>query len=85
MSVGLVQNIVESASISTVAMVLKRDYSEMIGIPRGVHVRFPLGNPLGEAGKPDQQRKILKKALETMVEIKNPGTIVTLPFLWRRM
>jgi hypothetical protein len=48
-------------------------------------VHFPTGNPMGEPHKADQQRMILTSVLEQLVAIKEPGTIVELPFRWRRM
>src|SRR6266702_614128 len=49
------------------------------------YVRFPTDNPIGEPNKPEQQRMILTAVLEQLIEIKEPGTIVELPFRWRRM
>jgi hypothetical protein len=40
---------------------------------------------MGEPDKPEQQHVILSAVLEQLVEIKEPGTIVELPFRWRRM
>ena len=48
-------------------------------------MRFPTGNPIGEPNKAEQQRMILTAVLEQLAEIKEPGTIVELPFRWRRM
>lgn len=55
-----------------------------IGVPRAIALRFPAGNQVGEAGKPLQQRAILTAALEAIQAIKAPGTIVELPYRWRR-
>jgi hypothetical protein len=40
---------------------------------------------MGEPHKPDQQRLMLTAVLEQLVAISEPGTIVELPFRWRRM
>jgi hypothetical protein len=55
-----------------------------VGVPRAVFIRFPAGNQLGEAGKPQQQRAIITAALEAGASIQRPGTIVELPYRWRR-
>ena len=55
-----------------------------IGAPRAIALRFPAGNQVGEAGKPQQQRMILTAALEAIAAIESPGTIVELPWRWRR-
>jgi D-proline reductase (dithiol) PrdB len=52
-------------------------------VPRAVYVRFPLGNPLGEPGRPDQQRRILDEMLELLETAEEPQ-IVELPYRWRR-
>jgi hypothetical protein len=55
-----------------------------VGVPRGIFLRFPAGNQVGEAGKPVQQRAILTAALESAYSIESPGTVLELPFRWRR-
>jgi hypothetical protein len=59
--------------------------TEGTGAPRALHVHFPMGNAVGEPGKPVQQRRILLSALEVMEQIAQPGTLVELPYRWRRM
>jgi hypothetical protein len=84
-SVGLVQNAIEAEGITTISVVLKKEISLGVGIPRGVFVRFPLGNPFGEADKPDHHERILRATLEEIAKIEQPNTVVDLPFRWRRM
>lgn len=55
-----------------------------VGVPRAVHLRYPAGNQVGEAGKPQQQRAILTWALEAALQMKEANTIVELPYRWRR-
>lgn len=43
-----------------------------------------MGHALGEPGFKKQQAIVLKKALEALTAIKTPGTIVNLPYRWRR-
>ena len=55
-----------------------------VGAPRAVTLRYPAGNQVGEAGKPIQQRTILNWVLQAATEIESPGTILELPYRWRR-
>jgi len=49
-----------------------------------VFLHWPIGHPLGEPYNIKQQMTILKKALEALTDIKEPGTIRDLPFRWKR-
>jgi hypothetical protein len=82
--VGLVQNQVEEAGVATVSMTVQPHITASVGVPRAVYLRFPAGNQMGEAGKPQQQRAILIAALEAAWHIQSPGGIVELPYRWRR-
>jgi hypothetical protein len=83
-SVGLVQGAVERAGIPTVSISLRPDITTHMRISRAAYVRFPLGNPLGEANHPEQQHLVLEQLLRLLEEAAEPGTIVELPFRWRR-
>jgi D-proline reductase (dithiol) PrdB len=80
----LVQNAVEGAGISTVSMSVQPHITAAISVPRAIALRFPAGNQVGEAGKPLQRRMMLTAALEAIDAIDSPGTIVELPWRWRR-
>ena len=81
---GLVQNQIEGAGVASISMTVQPHITGSIGSPRAVYIRFPAGNQLGEAGKPIQQRTILTDVLEAARYIKAPGTILELPYRWRR-
>lgn len=83
-SVGLVQNHIEAAGLPTISMTSHPHITGCIGVPRAVYIRFPVGNQIGEAGKPQQQRAILTAALEAAWQIQKPDTVLELPFRWRR-
>ncbi len=55
-----------------------------VGAPRAVTLRYPAGNQVGEAGKPIQQRTILNWVLQAAADASTPGTILELPYRWRR-
>jgi len=61
-----------------------KEVAEAVRPPRVVHVRFPFGRPLGEPGNIRQQRVIIEDALRFLVECKEPGTVLELPYRWRR-
>ena len=52
--------------------------------PRGVHVRFPYGHPIGEANNLERQRQVILDALGLLESATEPGTVVELPYRWRR-
>lgn len=70
--------------MATISMTVQPHITAMVGAPRAVFLRYPAGNQVGEAGKPQQQRAILTAALEAVAAIHTPGTIVELPYRWRR-
>jgi len=76
---------IEARGIPTISITVRPEITAHANVSRACYVRFPTGNPVGEPNKPEQQRMILTAVLEQLVEIKEPGTIVELPFRWRRM
>jgi len=70
--------------IPTVIVMMFKEVEERVKPPRVVHVRFPFGRPLGEPGNADQQRVIIEDSLEALKSVTTPGTMVELPYRWRR-
>ncbi|MEE9615146.1 MAG: hypothetical protein V3W31_09425 [Thermodesulfobacteriota bacterium] len=81
---GLIQREIERAGIPTISVSIVRKLTEEVKAPRAVFLRWPMGHPLGEPGRVDQQTVVVKRALEALEKIKEPGTIVDLPYRWRR-
>ena len=81
---GLVQNQIEGAGVSTISMTVQPHITGSVGAPRAAYLRYPAGNQLGEAGKPQQQRAIITAVLEAASQMGTPGSIIELPFRWRR-
>ena len=69
--------------MSTVSVSMRPEISFAMRVPRAIHVRFPLGNPLGEPGRADQQRRILEDMFTLLETATEPG-VVELPYRWRR-
>jgi hypothetical protein len=84
-SVGLFQGAIEQRGIPTISITVRPEITVHANVSRFCYVRFPTGNPVGEPHRPDQQRRILTAVLEQLVTIQKPGTMVELPFRWRRM
>ena len=61
-SVGLIQRVIEYASMTTVSISLLREITEKTRPPRALFVPYPLGYPLGEPNNPDLQTRILRVA-----------------------
>lgn len=81
---GLVQRAIEERGIPTVGLSLQRTATEALRPPRSVFLRYPFGHPFGRPGTVAEQRHILLDALAALVKIQAPGSIVELPYRWRR-
>ncbi len=81
---GLLQRAIESAGIPTVGITIARGYTEKVRPPRSVHLRWPLGHPLGEPFNAPQHRTVMMMAFEALYSIRTPGLIMDLPLRWRR-
>jgi hypothetical protein len=68
----------------TVVVGVIREMFERTPAPRSVVVRFRLGQVLGEPGRAVQQRAILADVLSTLITARQAGTIVELPYRWKR-
>jgi hypothetical protein len=82
--VGLIQREIESAGIPTIGISIVKDYTEKVKPPRTVFLRWPFGHPLGEPFNLLQQRAVLIAAFNALYSITVPGSIIDLPFRWRR-
>jgi len=69
--------------MSTAIVSMRPEISFAMKVPRGVFVRFPLGNPFGEPGRRDQQARILEHLFQLLEQATEP-TLVELPYRWRR-
>lgn len=69
--------------MSTVSVAMRPEISLGMKVPRAAYVRFPLGNPFGEPGRPDQQSRILEDLFQ-LLETATEPQVVELPYRWRR-
>lgn len=84
-SVGLLQGAVEAAGMSTIGLTVRPEITVNMNVPRAAYVRFPTGNPVGQPHMPNQQRTILRGVLRALEAIRQPGTVVEMPYRWKRM
>jgi len=82
--VGLIARIVEEGGIPTISASSARDITESVKPPRSVFVNFPLGHTTGKPFDRELQMKIIKDAFDALKSIKEPGTIIDLPYQWEQ-
>ncbi|PLX89340.1 MAG: hypothetical protein C0618_01440 [Desulfuromonas sp.] len=70
--------------ITTIGVSIVRDYTEKVQPPRTVFLRWPFGHPFGEPHHIAQQRAVLREMFKAVEAIEQPGTIIDLPYRWRR-
>ncbi len=81
---GLIQRAIEEAGIPTVGISIVRRFTEEVKAPRSVFLKWPMGHPLGEPFRADVQTAVIREAFKALKEIKEPGTIIDLPYKWKR-
>jgi len=80
--VSLVARHLEHAGLPTVVLGSARDIVEHCGVPRFLFTDLPLGNPCGHPWAADEQRRIVRLALELLETAKESRTIAQAPIVW---
>jgi len=80
--VGLVQRVLETRGIPTVALSMIPELTRAVGVPRLAGISYPMGRPLGRPHDADGQRAVLRRVLEVLSTAVAPDTYVELPFTW---
>jgi len=70
--------------IPTIGISIVKQYTEKVKPPRTIFLKWPFGHPLGEPFHTAQQRAVLCKAFESLAYIEEPGTIIDIPFRWKK-
>lgn len=73
---------IEEVGISTVVVTMIPFLAQASGTPRIVGIEFPFGHPLGHADDREEQLRVIRDALRALVEIREPNTVVDLPYEW---
>ncbi|MBI2943577.1 MAG: hypothetical protein HYY25_05205 [Candidatus Wallbacteria bacterium] len=81
---GLIQREIEQRGIPTISVTINRTLTEAVRPPRALFLRWPFGHPFGDPGAREQQMTVLKEALRALLTMTQPGTLVDLPYKWRR-
>ncbi|MEE8157941.1 MAG: hypothetical protein V3T78_01045 [Dehalococcoidia bacterium] len=79
---GLVARAVEKAGIPTLSMTSALDITRAVKPPRAVFLNFPLGHETGKPHQPELQRSIVRGAFLALGSMSEPGSVVTLPYVW---
>ena len=74
------QRAIEEAGIPTIIIAALPPVVRQTGTPRAVAPFVPRGANAGAPNDVEMQTDIVKAALEQLVKIETPGTIVPLPF-----
>jgi hypothetical protein len=82
--VGLLAREIEAAGVTTVGLALVREVARAARAPRLLYLHWPFGHALGEPGRPEQQRTVLRDMLSMARRAPRPGLVVDLPYRWRR-
>jgi D-proline reductase (dithiol) PrdB len=83
-TVGLLARELEARGIPTVLLAVSPEAVEKTAPPRTLLLRFPLGHVLGKPDNRVQQLTVLQDALSVLVSARQPDTVVTSPYRWRR-
>ena len=84
-SVGLVHGQIEKSGIPCLSATVIPFVTHYSLVSRSAYIRFPQGAPVGEPHQRKQQRQIMAALLDAFDTIEEPGTMVELPFRWRRV
>jgi hypothetical protein len=80
--VGLVQREIERAGISTITLSSIPELTASVSVPRLAAIEHPLGFLLGQPGDAEGQMEVLRATLQAVMEIREPGSVIHLPFTW---
>jgi len=70
----LTTRFLEANGIATVIVGSALDIVEHCGVPRYLHVDFPLGNPLGHPYQQNEQLDVVRQALDLVHDSNSPVT-----------
>jgi hypothetical protein len=70
--VGVIAREIEQAGVATASISLVREHTAQVKPPRALFVPYPFGHPLGQAGNPDLQLRVMRAALAQLAADKGP-------------
>ena len=81
-TVSLIARHLESIGLPTVCLASALDIIQAGRPPRTVFVDYPLGHTAGRPFDPEDQKGIVKSALDALVSVTTPGQVLTVPAQW---
>ena len=81
---GLLAREIESVGVTTVALARVKEVALAAHAPRFLYLHWPFGHALGEPGNVAQQRTVLHDMLSMATVAPRPGSVIDLPYRWRR-
>ena len=79
---GLIAREIEARGIPTLSMSSAYSITAAVNPPRAVYLDYPLGRTAGKPNDLHNQMEIMASTLNAFQTIKQPGSIVELPFAW---
>jgi hypothetical protein len=80
----LIAREIEKQGMITVSYGLVRTQLENTKPPRSLFIKWPFGHILGEPFKREQQKTLIYDGLKMILECREPGSIIDLPYQWKR-
>jgi len=77
-----VQRAIEGKGIPTVSLTVALDVTEQCKPPRALFVPFMMGHHFGVPFHRELQRRIIRAALDCLIEARHSGEIQTIPVTW---
>lgn len=74
------QRAIEAVGIPTIIIAALPPVVRQTGSPRAVAPLVPMGANAGQPHNVEMQTNIVKSALEQLIAIQTPGTVVPLPY-----
>lgn len=81
---GLLAREIEASGVTTVGLALVKEVAVAARAPRFLYLHWPFGHALGEPGNAAQQRTVLHDMFSMAVTAQRPGSVIDLPYRWRR-
>ena len=79
---SLIARFLEAQGIPTLCLASALDVIEAGKPPRVAFLDYPLGHSAGRPFEPENQRRVLRDALEAFEAIREPASVVRLPYRW---
>ena len=79
---SLIARVLEANGLPTVIIGSAQDIVEHCGVPRYLHVDFPLGNPCGKPWDRQMQDRIVRQGLSLLHSATAPNQTVFSPETW---